>query len=209
MEKSTRFYYGGITVNEHLILDALKEHGECVLHDTESPLARRFRRDWDGRCKYGDILAVFKKNGVEYLIGIEVKDWKARVTPKMCYQYLKTYRKGCQYVYIAARRFSPRTFDIHELGFIDLEKMEVIKRPEYLYPKKRDRLGVIRGMRGSPKPRRYFVMHPDQTTMEWFCQPPSGDCELPGEVQQVAGEVPGHNPAADHRPGSESSLMPV
>lgn len=169
MDGSTRFYKGGATVNEHLILELLKEHGDCVLCDTETPLARRFRGNWDGQCKYGDILAVFRKNGLEYLIGIEVKDWKARVTPKMCYLYLKTYRKGCQYVYIAARRFSPRTFDIHELGFIDLDRMEVVKRPEYLYPRKSDRAKVVRGMRGAPRPKRKrWVMHPDQTSLRRF-----------------------------------------
>ncbi len=168
MDSAPRFFYASVTVNEHLILDLLKDHGDCVLHDTESPLAKRFRRDWDGRCKYGDILALFRKNNLDYLVGIEVKDWKARVTPKMCYQYLRTYRKGCQYFYIAARHFSPRSFDISEIGFIDLEKMAVIKKPEYLHPRKKDREGVIRKMNKAPQPRRYFIMHPDQTTMADF-----------------------------------------
>lgn len=168
MDPVPRFFYASTTVNEHLILDLLKDHGDCVLSDTEAPLAKRFRRDWDGRCKYGDILALFKKNNIEYLVGIEVKDWKAKVTPKMCYQYLKTYRKGCQYFYIAARHFSPRSFDISEIGFIDLDKMAVIKKPEYLYPRKKDREGVIRKMNKTPLPRRYFIMHPDQTTMVDF-----------------------------------------
>ena len=171
MDSVPRFFYASITVNEHLILDVLKDHGDCVLHDTESPLAKRFRRDWDGRCKYGDILALFRKNNIDYLVGIEVKDWKAKVTPKMCYQYLKTYRKGCQYFYIAARHFSPRSFDISEIGFIDLDKMQVIKKPEYLHPRKKDREGVIRKMNKAPQPRRFFVMHPDQTTMGDFLEP--------------------------------------
>ncbi len=170
MDGMPRFSYASITVNEHLIIDTLKHHGEYVRHDTESPLAKRFRRDWKGVCKYGDILALFRKDGVEYLIGIEIKDWKARVTPKMCYQYLKTYRKGCQYVYMAAREFSPRAFEIHELGFIDLREMKVVKKPEYLYPRKADREGVIRKMSNTPPRRKSFIQHPDQTCLSEFLE---------------------------------------
>jgi len=168
MDGMPRFYYGSVTKNEHMILDILGDHGDYVRHDVEAPLARRFRRDWEGVCKYADILALFRKEGTEYLVGIEIKDWKGRVTPKMCYQYLKTYRHGCQYVYIAARKFSLKSFEIHELGFIDLDRMKVIKKPEYLYPRKKDREGVIMKMRDSPPPRRRFVHCPDQWSLDDF-----------------------------------------
>ena len=168
MDGNARFFSASVTVNEHLILDLLDGHGEYVTHDTEANLSRRFYRDWDGECKRADILALYRKDDAEYLIGIEVKDWKNRVNARMCYRYLRTYRRSCQYFYFAAREFSKRAFDIHEIGFIDLNQMKVIKKPEYLYPPKRHREPVIKKLKNAPPPRRYFVMHPHQRKLDSY-----------------------------------------
>jgi hypothetical protein len=168
MDGNERFFSASITVNEHLILDVLDNHGEYVTHGTEAALSRRFYQDWDGECKRADILALFKKQDSEYLVGIEIKDWKNRVSARMCYRYLKTYRKSCQYFYFAARKFSTRVFDIHEIGYINLNKMKVIKKPEYLYPEKKYREGVVRKLKKTPPPRRHFVMHPHQKKLDSY-----------------------------------------
>jgi len=99
------------------------------------------------------------------VIGIEVKDWQHNITPKLCRNYLDTYRKSCEYFYIAARRFSPAIFDIKELGIIDLDNMLVLKPPEYLFPDPEMRAGVIERLLKNNDIGREVIPHPYQRSL--------------------------------------------
>jgi hypothetical protein len=167
MDGETKFYNFSKTVNEQLILDIIEEHGDYVLHATESVLARRFY-DWDGVCYLADILTVFRKNHRDYLIGIEIKDWKNTVHPKLCWEYLKTYRKSCEYFYLAARKFSPVLPMINEVGLINLTTMKVVKRAQYLFPKKEFRAGVVRVLKKSTSPKRDIIEDPYQMSLDMY-----------------------------------------
>jgi hypothetical protein len=167
MGEETKFYNFSKTVNEQLILDIIEDHGDYVLHATESVLARRFY-DWDGVCYLADILTVFRKNHRDYLIGIEIKDWKNTVHPKLCWEYLKTYRKSCEYFYLAARKFSPVLPMINEVGLINLSTMKVVKRAQYLFPKKEFRAGVVRILKKSTSPKRDIIEDPYQMSLDMF-----------------------------------------
>jgi hypothetical protein len=170
MDGGIRFFNHSRTVNEQLIIDTIDEHGDYVLHTTESVLARRYV-EWDGICIYADILTMFRKNKRDYLIGIEVKDWKAIVNPKLCWNYLKTYRKSCEYFYLAARKFSPTVHMIDEVGLIDLEKMKIVKKAEYLFPKKEYRAGVVKRLKKVTPIRRNIgeiIEDPYQLSLDKF-----------------------------------------
>ncbi|MEE9151229.1 MAG: hypothetical protein V3U20_05260 [Thermoplasmata archaeon] len=167
MGEETRFYNYSRTVNEQLILDIMKDHGKYVLHATESVLARHFL-DWDGICYLADILTIFRKNKRDYLIGIEIKDWNHRVHPKLCWEYLKTYRKSCEYFYLAARKFSPTAPIIKEIGLINLSTMKVVKRAEYLFPKKEFRAGVVKGLKKATSTKRNIIEDPYQMSLDMY-----------------------------------------
>jgi hypothetical protein len=167
MDGSIRFFDHSKTVNEQLILDIIKGHGKYVLHATESVLAKRFL-DWDGVCYLADILTIFRNNNRDYLIGIEIKDWKQTVHPKLCWEYLKTYRKSCEYFYLAARKFSPDAALIEELGLINLSNMRVVKKAEYLFPRKEFRTGVVRGLKKCTKFERHIIDDPYQMSLDMY-----------------------------------------
>lgn len=167
MGEEIKFYNFSKTQNEQLILDIIEDHGDYVLHATESVLARRFY-DWDGVCYLADILTVFRKNQRDYLIGIEIKDWKNTVHPKLCWEYLKTYRKSCEYFYLAARKFSPVLSMINEVGLINLSTMKVVKRAQYLFPKKEFRAGVVRVLKKSTSPKRDIIEDPYQMSLDMY-----------------------------------------
>ncbi len=167
MDGAIRFYDFSKTVNEQLILDIIEDHGEYVLHATESVLAKRFF-DWEGVCYLADILTIFRNKKRDYLIGIEIKDWKHTVHPKLCWQYLKTYRKSCEYFYLAARKFSPDAALIEELGLINLSTMKVVKRAEYLFPSKEFRAGVVRGLKKCTSFRRDLIEDPYQMSLDRY-----------------------------------------
>lgn len=167
MDWNIRFYNYSKTANEQHILSLIEEHGEYVLHATESVLARNFM-DWDGICYLADILTIFRKNNRDYLIGIEIKDWNQRVHPKLCWQYLKTYRKSCEYFYIAARKFSPDASVIKEMGLINLSTMKVVKKAEYLYPDKEFRAGVVRRLKKCTSPNRDILEDPYQMSLDRY-----------------------------------------
>lgn len=169
MDGDIRFYNYSRTVNEHLILDIIENHGNYVLHATESVLARRFM-DWDGVCYLADILSIFRKNHRDYLIGIEIKDWKDTVHPKLCWEYLKTYRKSCEYFYIAARKFSPIVPIIKEIGLINLSTMKVVKRAEYLYPEKEFRAGVVKKLKKITSQRKNIIEDPYQMSLDLYLE---------------------------------------
>ncbi|UCF07930.1 MAG: hypothetical protein JSW28_09875 [Thermoplasmata archaeon] len=165
MVEGIRFFNFSRTANEQLILNIIEDHGEYVLHATESVLAKRFM-DWDGVCYLADILTIFRRNERDYLIGIEIKDWKHRVHPKLCWDYLKTYRKSCEYFYLAARRFSQTAPEIEELGLINLSTMRVVKRAEYLYPSKEIRAGVVKMMKKCIPFKRPIIEDPYQMSLD-------------------------------------------
>ncbi len=167
MGEEIRFYNFSRTANEQLILDIIEGHGSYVLHATESVLARRFM-DWDGVCYLADILTIFRKNQRDYLIGVEIKDWKTTVHPKLCWDYLKTYRKSCEYFYIAARKFSLTAPMINEVGLINLSTMKVVKRAEYLFPQKEFRAGVVRSLKKTISPTRDIIEDPYQTSLDMY-----------------------------------------
>ena len=165
MGDDIRFYHFSKTANEQLILDIIRNHGEYVLHATESVLAKRFM-DWDGVCYLADILTIFRKNNRDYLIGIEIKDWKHKVHPKLCWKYLKTYRKSCEYFYVAARRFSDTAPMINEIGLINLSTMKVVKPAQYLFPSKVLRAGVVKVMKMCLPFRRSIIEDPYQMSLD-------------------------------------------
>jgi hypothetical protein len=153
VEPSLRFYKASQTVNEALILSAIRDKGELVFSATESALAHKFER-WRGECFYADVLALFRKEKRDYLVGIEVKDWGARITRKLCRQYLDTYGRSVEYFYLAGRKFSPSIWAIPRLGLIDLDRLEVVKKARYLYPDKKLRAGVVKVLKeykGAPE----------------------------------------------------------
>ena len=163
-----RFFRHSQTINEEHILDVLDDaddHGEYVLHATESSLCRRFH-DWSGKCFFADILAVYKKDAKDYLIGIEIKDWKNTVHPKMCYEYLQTYRTSCEYFYIAARKFSQTLASIDEIGLINIDTMKVVKPAKYLYPDKEYRMEVVRRLKRITRTTKNILEDPYQLSLE-------------------------------------------
>jgi hypothetical protein len=167
MGEEIRFFNFSRTVNEGLILDIIQDHGNYVLHATESVLARKFY-DWDGVCYLADILTIFRKDKRDYLIGIEIKDWKHTVHPKLCWEYLKTYRKSCEYFYLAARKFSQKAPMINEVGLINLDTMKVIKKAEYLFPQKDFRAGVVKSLKKATSPLRDIIEDPYQMSLDMY-----------------------------------------
>lgn len=167
MGEELRFYNYSRTINEELILDLFKDHGEYVLHATESILTRHFL-GWDGVCYLADILTIFRRNNRDYLIGIEIKDWKHRVHPKLCWDYLKTYRKSCEYFYLAARRFSQDACTIREIGLINLNTMKIVKRARYLYPRKELRASAVKSLKKATKINKHIIEDPYQTSLDMY-----------------------------------------
>ena len=167
MDGVRRFHEHGATVNEGPLLGLLGRHGEYVLHATESVLAGRFT-DWDGECYSADVLALFCRLHRDYLVGIEIKNWKSRVHPKLCRCYLETYRGTCEYFYLAARRFSPSAHSIRDLGLIDLEELRVVKEARYLFPRKELRAGAVRLLKKRVPAPRHIIEDPYQTRLDRF-----------------------------------------
>jgi hypothetical protein len=67
-------------------------------------------------------------------VGIEVKDWGARVGVGMARDYLRDYGKACQFFYLAARDFTQGVFSVRDLGLFHLERREVVKAAAMLTP---------------------------------------------------------------------------
>jgi len=167
MDGNIRFFNYSRTVNEDLILSFIEGHGEYVTHLTESVLVRRFM-DWDGVCYLADILTIFRKGERDFLIGIEIKDWKKAVHPNLCWTYLKTYRRSCEYFYLAARKISPTAFMIDNIGLINLSRMKVVKRAKYLHPSKEYRASVVKIINRYSKVRRNIIEDPYQISLDRF-----------------------------------------
>ncbi len=128
-----RFVDPGVgTVNEEYLLAALVHHGELVASGREVCYRKEFGRQ-DERF-IGDAFGLFLKGGVLSLVGVEVKDWQAAVTPKVARTYLETYGRSCDFVYLAARRFLPGVQGVRRLGLIALDGPKVTKGAERLAP---------------------------------------------------------------------------
>jgi len=122
----------GTTINSHEIVDAITGHGISVFHISEIHLKPYVCRK--SACNLADIMAIFKKSGRHYIVGIEIKEWNVTVNPKLAMEYLETYRNTCEYFYLAAKKFSKSTLELNEIGLFDLTEMKVIKNPAYLFP---------------------------------------------------------------------------
>ena len=122
----------GTTINSHVIVKAITQHGVPVFHTSEMHLKPFLCRE--STCNLADIIAVYKQSERFYIVGIEIKEWDKPLNPKMAKDYLETYRPTCEYFYLAAKKFSKSTLDMEDIGLFDLTRMKVIKNSEYLYP---------------------------------------------------------------------------
>ncbi len=122
----------GTTINSGAIIGAITRHGVPVFHTSEMHLKPFLCRK--SACNLADIIAVYKQSERFYIVGIEIKEWKNRINPKIAMEYLETYRSTCEYFYLAAKHFSKSIFELKDIGLFDLTGMKVVKNPEYLYP---------------------------------------------------------------------------
>jgi hypothetical protein len=146
------FYHAARTVNEDLIVRRLDRHGKLVCHATEVPLEPSYLTTDRVKCYLGDILALYEGPDGYVLVGIEVKDWGARVNPKLARDYLRDYGRVCQHFYLAAKEFSEGLFSIRDIGLFHLDRREVVKASPRLRPEPRlwrsavDRLCELRSV---------------------------------------------------------------
>ncbi len=122
----------GATINSSTIVDSISRHGIPVFHTSEIHLKPFLCRE--SVCNLADIIAVYRQVERFYIVGIEIKEWDKCIHPKIAMEYLETYRRTCEYFYLAAKRFSKRTLGLEDIGLFDLTEMKVIKNPKYLYP---------------------------------------------------------------------------
>ncbi|MBU7032592.1 MAG: hypothetical protein HXS53_08675 [Theionarchaea archaeon] len=147
------------------IIESITAHGTPIYSEKEFHI-KPYRNRADA-CYYGDILAVYKYDQRWYLVGIEVKDWKTKVGINLARRYLNTYGAVCEYFYLAARRFSGRLYGSSPIGLFSLEKMEVVKRPRYLFPDEILRSEAIRRMKKSGLSPE-VIESPYQTTLDMY-----------------------------------------
>lgn len=134
MAERVPFFHASRTVNEDLILRRLDRHGKLVCWDTEVPLEPVYITTDRVQCYLGDVLALFEGPDGHVLVGIEVKDWEARVNRTMARDYLETYGRVCQHFYLAANGFSEGVFSMRDIGLFHLDRREVVKAPSRLRP---------------------------------------------------------------------------
>ncbi len=151
------------------IAECIKAHGTPIHVEKEFHIKPvRQRKDI---CYYGDILAVYEKKRQRenrwYLVGIEIKDWKARVGKTLVQEYLSVYGAVCEYFYVAARRFSPHVLSIPSVGLFSLERMKVIKPPMYLYPDEMLRKSAVKRMKKQGL-KDNVIESPYQMTLDHF-----------------------------------------
>ncbi len=133
MGRDVRFVDPSVgTVNEEYLLAALGHHGELVSRGREVPYRKEFAPT-DERY-IGDAFGLFRKGAAFALVGIEIKDWAAPVTPKTARTYLTTYGQSCDYFYLAARQFLPGVRQLPRVGLIDLSGPKVVRRASRLRP---------------------------------------------------------------------------
>ena len=128
------FYHASETVNEDLIVRRLDRHGRLVCWATEVPLEPVYLTTDRPPCYRGDVLALFEGPRGHTLVGIEVKDWGARVSVPMARGYLDAYGRACEHFYLAANGFAEGLFTLRDLGLFHLDRREVVKAPGLLSP---------------------------------------------------------------------------
>lgn len=148
------------TVNEGYLLAALSHHGTLMASGREVCYRKEYGPD-DERF-IGDAFALFLDGGILSVVGVEIKDWAAPVTPKLAASYLETYGSCCDFVYLAARRFLPGVPRVRGLGLLSLDGPKVIRRADRLSPDPASWRFVISQMSDLPAvaPR-----HPRQRTL--------------------------------------------
>ncbi len=128
-----RFVDPGVgTVNEEYLFEALAHHGALVASAREVCYRKEFGPQ--DEMFIGDAFGLFEAKGVRSLVGIEIKDWAAAVTPKLARAYLGTYGRSCDFVYLAARRFLPGVHRVRGLGLIQLDGPKVLREADRLRP---------------------------------------------------------------------------
>jgi len=156
-----RFVDPGVgTVNEQYLLAALGHHGALLASGREICYRKNFGPSDDRFI--GDAFGLFLDRGVPSLVGIEVKDWAAPVTPKLAASYLKTYATSCDFVYLGARRFLPGVRRVARLGLIDLEGPRVLRQAARLRPDPASWKFVISSLEKAPA---IAARHPRQRTL--------------------------------------------
>jgi len=156
----------GTTINSSAIVSAITLHGVPVFQTSELHLKPFLCRE--SACNLADIIAVYKRSERFYIVGIEIKEWKNMVYPKMAMEYLDTYRSTCEYFYLAAKRFSKSTFEVKDIGLFDLTGMKIVKNPEYLYPDADFRANLMKRIKNHFKVLSNAVDDPFQRTIEEF-----------------------------------------
>jgi len=156
----------GTTINSHVIVNAITQHGIPVFHTSEIHLKPFLCRD--SACNLADIIAVYKHSERFYIVGIEIKEWDKRVNPKIAMEYMETYRPTCEYFYLAARKFSKSTLELEDIGLFDLTIMKVVKNPEYLYPDVDFRANLMGRIKNNFKVLTNAVDDPFQRTISEF-----------------------------------------
>lgn len=156
----------GMTINSHVIVDAITNHGAPVFHTSEMHLKPFLCRE--SACNLADIIAVYKQSERFNVVGIEIKEWDKRVNPKMAVEYLETYRPTCEYFYLAAKNFSKSTLELKNIGLFDLTRMRVIKNSEYLYPDVDFRANLMSRIKNNFKVLSNAVEDPFQRTIGEF-----------------------------------------
>ncbi len=134
MADRVSFYHASETVNEDLIVRRLDRHGRLVCWTTEMPLEPVYLTTDRPACYRGDVLALFEGARGHALVGIEVKDWGAKVSIPMARDYMEAYGKVCQHFYLAANGFTEGMFSVSDLGLFHLDRREVVKAPGPLRP---------------------------------------------------------------------------
>jgi hypothetical protein len=147
-----------------MIVECIKDHGTPIYIEKEFHMKPyRCRKDV---CYYGDIFAVYQNKRRWYVVGIEIKDWKTRVGPTLIREYLPVYGAVCEYFYLAARWFSRRCWGL-PAGLFSLKKMEVVKKPVYLYPDEKLRINAVQRMKKQGLDKT-VIESPYQTTLDQF-----------------------------------------
>ena len=153
----------GTTINAHAIVQSIHLHGNPVFHTPEMHLKPYLCRE--SVCNLADIIAVYNQSGRFYVVGIEIKEWKNTVYPKVAVEYLETYRQTCEYFYLAGKHFSKKTFKIEEIGLFDLTCMKVVKKPDYLFPDSGFRANLMKRIKKHFKELPGVVEDPFQRTL--------------------------------------------
>jgi hypothetical protein len=156
-----RFVDPGVgTVNEEYLFAALAHHGKLVASGREIC----YRRDFGPQDErfIGDCFGVFEDEGTFSVVGVEIKDWAAPVTPKLASTYLSTYGVSCDFVYLAARRFLPGVKSVKGIGLIDLEGPKVVRPAARLDPEPEAWRYVISQLEGGGS---VAARHPRQQTL--------------------------------------------